>query len=214
MLVEVLPVGPLQANCYLVADEATRHTLIIDPGDEGERILAGVRRFELIPEAIIATHGHFDHIGAVRAVRDATGSPFFALQEEREMLEAAPMRAQLFGFFVDPPPPVDRWLHDCDDVAAGSLTFRVVHAPGHSPGHLLLVGERAAFVGDVIFAGSIGRSDLPGGDAAALMTSIARHILPLPDETVLYPGHGPITSVGRERATNPFVLMLGRPGSA
>lgn len=212
MLVEVLPVGPLQANCYLVADDATRRGLIIDPGDEAERILARLRRLDLTPEAIVATHGHFDHIGAVRAVREATGVPFLALREEREMLGAAPVRAQIFGFFVDPPPPADRWLHDGESVTAGGLTFRVAHAPGHSPGHLILVGEGAAFVGDVIFAGSVGRTDLPGGDGAQLFASIARHVLPLPDESVLYPGHGPITSVGRERATNPFVLMLTRPG--
>ena len=212
MLVEVLPVGPLQANCYLVADDATRRALIIDPGDEAEQILARLRRLDLIPEAIVATHGHFDHIGAIRAVREATGVPFLALEEEREMLEAAPGRAQIFGFFVDPPPPADRWLHDGDTITAGGLTFRVVHAPGHSPGHLILLGATGAFVGDVIFAGSVGRTDLPGGDSAQLFASIARHVLPLPDETVLYPGHGPITSVGRERATNPFVLMLTRPG--
>lgn len=214
MLVEVLPVGPLQANCYLVADDTTRRALIVDPGDEAERILARLRRLEFIPEAIVATHGHFDHIGAIRAVRDATGVPFLALQEEREMLEAAPVRAQIFGFFVDPPPPADRWLHEGDSVTTGGLTFRVVHAPGHSPGHLILLGEGAAFVGDVIFAGSIGRTDLPGGDSAQLFASIARHVLPLPDGTALYPGHGPVTSVGRERATNPFVLMLTRPGPA
>ena len=213
MLVEMLPVGPLQANCYLLADEASQRALIIDPGDDPERILARLRRLGLTPEAIVATHGHFDHIGAVRAVRAATGAPFLALREEREMLEAAPVRAQMFGFVVDPPPPADRWLAPDEIVRAGALAFSVLHAPGHSPGHLILRGEGAAFVGDVVFAGSVGRTDLPGGDTETLFASIRTHVLPLSDETVLYPGHGPVTSVGRERTTNPFLLMLTRPGA-
>ncbi len=213
MLVDVLSLGPLQANCYLAADALTRRALIIDPGDEPERILARLRRLELVPEAIVATHGHFDHVGAVRAIRESTGAPFLALREEQETLEVSAVRAQIFGIYVDAPPPADRWLQAGDDVAVGGLTFRVLHAPGHSPGHMILLGEGAAFVGDVIFAGSIGRTDLPGGDGDQLMASIARHILPLPDETALYPGHGPPTTVGRERATNPFVLQLTRSPS-
>ncbi len=207
----MLPVGPLQANCFLVADEKSGRALIVDPGDEAERILARLRDRGWTPEAIVATHGHFDHIGAVRALRKATGVPFLALEAEREVLEIAASRAELFGMIVDPPPPMDRWLHEGDTVSAGALSFTVAHTPGHSPGHCILIGEQSAFVGDVIFAGSIGRTDLPGGDTEALFASIARHVLPLPDETVLYPGHGPVTSVGQERKTNPFVLMLARP---
>lgn len=210
MLVEILSVGALQANCVLVADETSRRTLIIDPGDEASRILATARRLELVPEAIVATHGHFDHVGAVRAVREAARVPFLALREEQEMLEAASARAELFGFVVDPPPPADRWLSPGEELRAGALRFAVVHAPGHSPGHLILVGEGIAVVGDVVFAGSVGRTDLPGGDTETLFHSIKTHVLPLPDATVLYPGHGPITSVGRERATNPFLVMLAR----
>jgi len=210
--VEVLPVGPLQANCFLATDEGTGRTLIIDPGDEGARILARLQALALTPEVIIATHGHFDHVGGVRVLREATGVPFLALALEREVLDVAAARAEMFGLVIDRPPPPDRWLASGESVSAGSLTLKVLHTPGHSPGHLILTMPGGAFVGDLVFAGSVGRTDLPGGDETALFASIAHHILPLPDETVLYPGHGPTTTVGRERATNPFLLMLARSG--
>lgn len=209
MIVRQLPVGPLQANCYLVADEASRRAAVIDPGDEAPLILQVVEQLHLLVEVIILTHGHFDHIGAAAVVKKATGAPLLAHEAEQETLQVAQIRAKLFaGLEIDESPQPDRLLKADELISVGLHSLTVLHTPGHSPGHITLVGEGGAFVGDVVFAGSIGRTDLPGGDYQLLLTSIRRHILTLPDNTILYPGHGPATTVGRERNTNPFLVNL------
>ena len=209
MILQGFPVGPIAANCFIVGDDATREVFVIDPGDEPERILATLRTLRARPTAIVNTHGHFDHIQGVNAVRRATGAPFWIHEAERDVLAQGPARAKaIFGIDLPPSPVPDRWLLEGDRLTVGTLGFTVRHTPGHSPGGICLIGEGVAFVGDTLFAGSIGRTDLPGADAETLLESIVRVLLPLPDETVCYPGHGPETTIGEERRANPFVAPL------
>ncbi|MDR7418153.1 MAG: MBL fold metallo-hydrolase [Armatimonadota bacterium] len=209
MIVETLQLGPVGTNCFVVGDEATGCAEIIDPGDDAPRVLTLLQRLRLTADLIVLTHAHFDHVGGVRGLKEATGAPVAIGAAEAPVLAVASERAAaLFGITIAPPPPPDRLLREGDVVTLGGRPFRVVHTPGHSPGHICLLGDGLAFVGDVIFQGSIGRTDLPGGDHDTLLRSIARHLLPLPDGTVLYNGHGPATTVGRERRTNPFLRGL------
>lgn len=209
MILRGFPVGAIGANCFIVGDETTREVFVIDAGDEPERILDALRTLRARPTALVNTHGHFDHIEAVNAVRKATGAPFWIHEAECEVLEQGPARAKaIFGIDLPSSPVPDRWLVDGDRLAVGSLAFTVRHTPGHSPGGVCLIADGLAFVGDTLFAGSIGRTDLPGGDPETLLESIARVLLPLPDDTVCYPGHGPETTIGEERRSNPFVAPL------
>ncbi len=208
-LVEQIPTGPIGTNCYVCADPQSRRGWIIDPGDDAAVIAEVVAQHGLAVDAIVITHAHWDHVGAVRALREVTGAPFWAPEGEVEELRHAAARAQLaFGYAIDQPPDPDRLLRDGEVLRAGELTLHVLHAPGHTPGHVILVGDGLAFVGDVVFAGSVGRTDLPGGDWEALQRTLRERILVLPDDTILYPGHGPPTTVGRERASNPFLVGL------
>lgn len=209
MIVETLQLGPIGTNAYIVGDDVTRTAAVIDPGDEAPRLLAAIGRLGVTVDQIIATHAHFDHIGGVRGLVEATRAPFLIHEQELPVLAVASERAAvMFGITVPRPPTPDRLLREGDRLMFGGQAFRVVHTPGHSPGHICLIGDGVAFVGDVVFQGSIGRTDLPGGDYDTLLRSIATHILPLPDETVLYNGHGPATTVGHERRTNPFLAGL------
>ncbi len=209
MILQGFPVGPVGANCYIVGDDETRDVFVIDPGDEPERILDALRQLRARPVALVNTHGHFDHIQGVEAVRRATGAPFWIHEAERDTLTHGPARAKaLFGLDLPPGPAPDRWLVEGDRLPIGRFTFTVRHTPGHSPGGVCLLEDGIAFVGDTLFAGSIGRTDLPGGDMETLLDSIARVLLPLPDATVCYPGHGPETAIGEEKRTNPFLAPL------
>jgi hydroxyacylglutathione hydrolase len=209
MIIETLQLGPLGTNCFIVTDEAAARAAVIDPGDDAPLVLDALERAGLTLELIVATHAHFDHVGGVREIKEATGAPFLIGELERAVLDVAAERAAiLFGVTIPRPPAPDRLLRDGEVLMLGGRPFRVVHTPGHSPGHICLLGDGVAFVGDVVFAGSVGRTDLPGADHGALLHSIARHILTLPDDTVLYNGHGPSTTVGRERRTNPFLVGL------
>lgn len=209
MVVETLPLGPVGTNCFVVADEQQGRATVIDPGGDADQVLDLLDARGWTLEQIVATHAHFDHVGGVRPLVEATGAPFLAGEAELPALRVAADRALLaFGLTIPQPPDPDRLLRAGDTVTIAGRPFRVALTPGHSPGHICLIGEGVAFVGDVVFAGSIGRTDLPGGDYAALMRAIEEEILPLPDETVLYNGHGPATTVGRERATNPFLAGL------
>ena len=211
MIIAGFPVGSVGANCYIFGDDATREVFVIDPGDEAERILAELRRLDARPVAIVNTHGHFDHVMAVDEVRRATHVPFWIHEGERSVLESGPSRAKvLFGIDLPPSPVPDRWIAEGDVLSVGGLRLTVRHTPGHSPGGVCLVGDGLVFTGDTLFAGSVGRTDLPGANQDALFASIARVLLPLPDETVCCPGHGPETTIGEEKRSNPFIVPLVR----
>lgn len=203
----ILPVTPYQQNCSLVWDAQGRAALI-DPGGEAERLLAEVARRDLALQSVLLTHGHLDHVGAAAALRDALGIPIIGpAREEQFWLEILPQQAELFGF---PPTPAfvpDRWLADGDAVEVGSIAFEVLHCPGHTPGHVVFFQRdaRLAFVGDVLFKGSIGRTDFPRGDHAALIHAIRDKLFPLGDDVRFVPGHGAMSTFGHERSENPFV---------
>lgn len=204
MLLQAFVTGPLETNTYLVADRATREALVIDPGGDPGAILAFLAKERLRLRQIVNTHGHFDHISGNRALRSATGAALLIHEGDVPMLAQAAAQARFFMLHADNSPGPDTVLADREEIKVGSLTLRVVHTPGHSPGGITLIAPDAAFCGDLVFFGSVGRTDLPGGSESVLLDSIRRHILTLPDETVLYPGHGPETTVGLEKRQNPF----------
>ncbi|HEU5186272.1 MAG TPA: MBL fold metallo-hydrolase [Gemmatimonadaceae bacterium] len=204
MIVRTLTVGPLEENAYLVVDETTRRGVLIDPGEEAELLLDTVRDERAELEAIWLTHGHMDHVGAIAAIVRATPVPIYLHPHERPIYDSAAQHGIVFGLRVEQPPPPDRSLADGDTLHVGTLRFSVIHVPGHAPGHVAIHGNGVAFVGDCLFAGSVGRTDLPLASGAQLERSLER-ICALPDETIVYPGHGPATSIGRERRTNPFL---------
>ncbi len=207
MIVNSIEVGMLQVNCYVLGCEQTHEAVIIDPGDDAPLILDLVRQHDLRPVKIINTHAHFDHLLAVRAVQAATRVPFCLHEGDRPVL--ARMRAAVqawLGYDPGEPPVVDEWLVAGDLVRFGHQTLEMRWTPGHSPGSITFVDHqgRRAFVGDALFRGSIGRTDLPGGNLRQLLDSIRTQIFSLPDDTKVYPGHGPATTVGFEKQTNPF----------
>jgi hydroxyacylglutathione hydrolase len=202
--VHVMEVGPLAVNCYLVEHVPTRKAVVIDPGDDGGAILGEVGRLGLTVDKILLTHGHFDHVGAVAHLRKKSGAKVHIHPDDVEGLKTARRQGLMFGLSVADPPPPDVLVGDGDTVTFEDRVFLVVHTPGHTPGCVSYIMEKTAFVGDLIFAGSIGRTDLPGGDHDALIRAVREKIFVLPDDTVLFPGHGPTTTVGEEKRSNPF----------
>jgi glyoxylase-like metal-dependent hydrolase (beta-lactamase superfamily II) len=203
--------GPLQENAYLVIDRDSRDAAIVDPGDDGDRLIAGVERGGARLRAIWLTHAHFDHVGAVKALRERFDVPVYLHEADLPMFEAGPFQAASYGLpFEGDQLPTGRFFEG-QGVRLGGLSFQVMHTPGHSPGHVTLHGHDVALVGDCLFAGSIGRTDLPLGDAAAMARSL-RRIVALPPETCVLPGHGPATTVAEELLSNPYILdLLARP---
>jgi glyoxylase-like metal-dependent hydrolase (beta-lactamase superfamily II) len=202
--VTTLGVGPLQENCYLVVDEASREAALVDPGAEGERLVRAVQESGARLVAVWLTHAHFDHVGAVGAVQRAFGVPIHLHPAEAPLYARAAASARSYGLELEQPPDADAPLAEGDVVSLGELRFDVWHAPGHAPGHVVFVGAGAAFVGDCLFAGSVGRTDLPLADPRQLARTLER-LSTLPPETVVYPGHGPATTIGAELASNPFL---------
>jgi len=205
-MVKIYPlvVGRLQTNCYIL--QSGKEALIIDPGDEPDRIRKFMADLGAKPSLIVATHTHFDHVLGVESLKAETGAPFSIHKDDLPMLEAMQARVQQFmGFYVPPPPKVDSFLKHGDQLTLGNETIRILHTPGHSPGSISLAGKGYVFTGDALFSQSIGRTDLPGGDYQTLIHSIREQLFLLDDNTLVYPGHGPETSIGDEKLVNPFV---------
>jgi hydroxyacylglutathione hydrolase len=202
--------GAFAENCYLVADPDSREAALVDPGEEADRFLARLRHEGWTPRAVWLTHAHLDHLAGVAAVLAAVpGLPVWLHPADHRLYEHAPNQARAFGLTLAAPPPPDHAFADGATVRVGALEFGVLHTPGHSPGSVCLAGHGVVFVGDLLFAGSVGRTDLPGGDADALLASIRETLYALPDETVVYPGHGPPTTIGIEKRENPFARLGG-----
>lgn len=209
MKIQSLTVGPLAENCYLVIDETTNKAVLIDPGDEPEVILAALRRSGAALEGIWLTHAHFDHVGAIGGVLREHRVPVHMHPLDAPLLALAVDSALQYGFRIDAPPPADVELAEGDRITVGSRALDVMHVPGHAPGHVAFHGEGVVFGGDCLFAGSVGRTDIPFGDRDALDASLVR-LVSLGDDLTLYPGHGPPTTLGRERRSNPFLLGAAR----
>jgi len=199
--------GPLQENAYLVIDRVSRDAAMVDPGEDGDRLIEAVEQANVRLRAIWLTHAHFDHVGAVRALRTRFDVPVFLHEEDVPMFEAGPFQAASWGLpFEGDEVPAERFTEG-QGLRLGELSFTVMHTPGHSPGHVTLYGHGIALVGDCLFAGSIGRTDLPMADGPAMARSLER-IVALPPETRVLPGHGPATTVGEERRSNPYIREL------
>lgn len=205
-----IPNGQFIENCYLVVDERAGECAIVDPGEEAGLILHKVAATGAKPVAIWLTHAHIDHVLGVPRVAAETGAPVWLHAADRPLYDAVPEQAAWFGLAAPALPAPDRAYAHGDTVRVGDLTFEVRHAPGHSPGSVCLVGPGVVLGGDVLFAGSIGRTDLPGGDFDTLIASIERELLSLPEATIVYTGHGPETTVGHERRSNPFLTGAAR----
>ena len=211
MILEVRAVPPFYKNGFVVGCERTREAVLIDPGDEADELLGAVRDLDVEVQHVLLTHAHLDHITGVARAKETFEVPVYLHRDDLFLYEAVVQQGEMFGFKVRPQPPIDVY-YDGSVIRFGDYEVRVHHTPGHCPGGVCLqigrAGEPAThlFVGDTLFAGSIGRTDLPGGDYNVLMGSITQVLFPLGDDCIVHPGHGPDTTIGRERATNPFVL--------
>ncbi len=207
MKFNVRAVGPFDENAYIVVDEATNRAVLIDPGAEPEQIVAMVRESGATLDAIWLTHAHLDHIGAIAGVRRQWKVPVHLHPDDLPLYERATDQAHVYGVAFEQPENPDVELSDGDVLHVGRLRFEVIHTPGHSPGHVVFRSEDMVFGGDLLFAGSIGRTDLPLSDPRRMSASLAR-ICGLDDATIIHPGHGPSTTIGKERATNPFLAGI------
>jgi hydroxyacylglutathione hydrolase len=211
VILETLTVGPFQENCYVIGDEETLEGAVVDPGDEAVRIALAVEQTNLEIGRILITHAHIDHVGAVTALADEYACPVLMHAEAEPMLEQLPTQAMMMGLRFGKVPSVDHYIEDGQVLEVGGLKLEARYTPGHAPGHLAFYAESeaAVFAGDALFAGSVGRTDLFGGDMEVLMRSINERLMTLPDETQVFPGHGPQTTIADERRHNPF-LQGGR----
>jgi hydroxyacylglutathione hydrolase len=203
MVIRKLVVGPLENNCFMIADEKTAECLVTDPGDEPDRILDLIKENNFRVKYILCTHAHFDHVGALPEVREETGAKIVLHSDDLVIYRNATEYAKSWGFEIDPLPEPDLLVSEGYILRLGALEFRVLHTPGHSPGGVCIYGEGILITGDTLFAGSVGRTDLYGGDIKKLKASFKR-LMSLPDETRVLPGHGPESTIGRERTGNFF----------
>ena len=211
MRIDHRTVGPFEENCYLLSDEDSGRAVVIDPGDEGDRIVEMIRVSGATLDAVWLTHAHVDHIGAVAAVKREFDIPVHLHPLDLPYYtEFSARAAVMYGIDFEQPDGPDRELADGQELRCGTLRFTVMHVPGHAPGLVAFTGHGVSFGGDLLFAGSIGRTDLPLGNPADMTASLARYAGALPDETVVHPGHGPSTTIGREKRSNPFLLGAAR----
>ena len=207
MIHEILPVGPLQCNCSIIGDESSREAMVIDPGDDIADVLGLIQKHNLQVKQIVITHAHIDHVGGAMKLRAATGAPILLNQNDYALLKMLDIQAAWIGMHSPGNVEVDRNIGELDKVQAGPLVANVMHTPGHTEGSICLYfpAEQKLIAGDTLFAGSIGRTDLPGGSFEKIISSLHEKLLALPDETVVVPGHGPLTTIGEERESNPFL---------
>jgi hydroxyacylglutathione hydrolase len=205
----MLVVGPIQANCYVLGCERTKETAVIDPGGDVDKILMTLTKDKLRCVYIINTHGHFDHTGDNKRLKEVTGAKLVIHRADAPMILHQGSNGSMWGMEVEDSPPPDSYVEERDVITFGDISLQVLHTPGHSPGGISLLSDKMVFVGDTLFAGSIGRTDLPGGDYETLIRSVKEKIFPLGDDVVIYPGHGPKTTVGREKRSNPFFASGG-----
>jgi hydroxyacylglutathione hydrolase len=207
MIHEILPVGPLQCNCSVIGDEVSRAAMVIDPGDDIEDVLAIIRKHNLSVKQIVITHAHIDHVGGASKLRKITGAPILLNQNDYDLLKMIDVQASWIGVPSPGKIDIDQSIAQADQVKAGALTADVIHTPGHTEGSICLYfpAQQKLIAGDTLFAGSIGRTDLPGGSFEKIISSLHEKVLALPDDTIVVPGHGPQTTIGEERASNPFL---------
>lgn len=205
MIFETLVVGPLQCNCMIVGCEQTREALVVDPGDEVDRILGVLDYHGLKVRGILQTHAHFDHVGATKPLKEATGAPVYLHKEDLFLYQHLAEQVAMFGLKAPEPATIEHWFKEGDEVKAGTVSAQVLHTPGHSPGSVSFSLPGKLLSGDTLFAGSIGRTDLWGGSYEQIIQSIRTRLLVFSDETEVHPGHGPSTTIGREKRSNPFL---------
>jgi hydroxyacylglutathione hydrolase len=209
MIHEILPVGPLQCNCSVIGDETTHEGMVIDPGDDIDSVLALIRKHNLQIKQIVITHAHIDHVGGAMKLRAVTGAPILLNENDYALLQMLDVQATWLGMVSPGKVEIDQSVGQADTIKAGPLVANVIHTPGHTQGSICLYfpQEKKLIAGDTLFAGSIGRTDLPGGSFKKIIDSLYEKVLALPDETVVVPGHGPLTTVGQERESNPYLAQ-------